>query len=74
MNLLKYMWRKTRLGQYPEDIAELRVEDGTKPVLCIDAYGEYFVCRRIYIESASLYKWDTSRKIKGWTPFDEFDE
>lgn len=69
------MWSKTRLGQYPEDVTALRVNDGTLPVLCIDAYRTYFVQRRIYVPELDLYKWeDTSRKVLGWTQFEEFDE
>ena len=69
------MWNKTKLGQYPEDVHELRVDDGTVPVLCIDAYRTYFVQRRILVPELHLYKWeDSSRKVLGWTQFEEFDE
>lgn len=69
------MWNKPRLGQYPEDIAELRVDDGTVPVLCIDAYRNYFVQRRIHVPELNLYKWeDPSRKVLGWIELEEFDE
>ena len=69
------MWNKPRLGQYPEDITELRVDDGTVPVLCIDAYRNYFVQRRIHVPELNLYKWeDPSRTVLGWTELEEFDE
>lgn len=69
------MWNKPRLGQYPEDITKLRVDDGTVPVLCIDAYRNYFVQRRIHVPELNLYKWeDPSRKVLGWIELEEFDE
>ena len=69
------MWNKTKLGQYPEDVHALRVDDGTVPVLCIDAYRTYFVQRRIYNQELNLYTWeDSSRNVLGWIEFEEFDE
>ena len=69
------MWNKTRLGQYPEDVPALNADDGTLPVLCIDAYRTYFVQRRIYNQELNLYTWeDPSRNVLGWIEFEEFDE
>lgn len=69
------MWNKTRLGQYPEDVPALKADDGTLPVLCIDAYRTYFVQRRIYNPELNLYTWeDSSRNVLGWIQFEEFDE
>ena len=69
------MWNKTRLGQYPEYVPALKADDGTLPVLCIDAYRTYFVQRRIYNQELNLYTWeDPSRNVLGWIEFEEFDE